>query len=46
LMQWDGKKFTSVRPYTAPLDPVFIRQILEESAAKFAEENKIVPKKC
>jgi len=46
LMQWDGKKFNSVRPYTAPLDPVFIRQILEESAAKFAEENKIVPKKC
>jgi len=46
LMQWDGKKFNSVRPFTISLDTPFIREILEESAAKFADENKIVPKKC
>jgi branched-chain amino acid transport system substrate-binding protein len=46
LMQWDGKKFNSVRPFTVSLDTPFIRQILEESAAKFAVENKITPKKC
>ena len=46
LMQWDGKKFNTVRPFTVSLDTPFIRKILEESAAKFAEENKIVPKKC
>ena len=46
LMQWDGKKFNIVRPFTISLDTPFIRKILEESAAKFADENKIVPKKC
>jgi len=46
LMQWDGKKFTGVRPFTISLDTPFIREILEESAAKFASENKITPKKC
>jgi branched-chain amino acid transport system substrate-binding protein len=46
LMQWDGKKFVSVRPFTISLDTPFIREILEESAAKFASENKITPKKC
>jgi branched-chain amino acid transport system substrate-binding protein len=46
LMQWDGKKFASVRPFTISLDTPFIREILEESAAKFASENKITPKKC
>jgi len=46
LMQWDGKKFAGVRPFTISLDTPFIREILEESAAKFASENKITPKKC
>ena len=46
LMQWDGKKFIGVRPFTDSLDKPFIRQILEESASKFADENKIVRKKC
>ena len=46
LMQWDGKKFAGVRPFTISLDTPFIRSILEESAAKFASENKITPKKC
>ncbi len=46
LMEWNGKKFDMVRPYTASLDPKFIRQLVEESAGKFAVENKITLKKC
>ena len=46
LMQWNGKKFDNVRPFTGPLDPVFIRGLVESSAAKFATENSITPKKC
>lgn len=46
LMQWDGKKFNKVKGFTAPLDPAFIRKLVEESAGKFAEENKIPLKKC
>ncbi len=46
LMQWSGKKFDHVRGFTASLDPPFIRQLVEESAGKFAVENKITLKKC
>jgi len=46
LMQWNGEKFDNVRPFTGPLDPVFIRGLVESSAAKFATENSITPKKC
>ena len=45
-MQWDGKKFNQVTGWEAPLDPKFIRGLVEESAAKFAKENNITPKKC
>ncbi|MFZ9121113.1 MAG: ABC transporter permease, partial [Methylophilaceae bacterium] len=46
LMQWDGKAFKQVKDWTAPLDPKYIRSLVEESAAKFAKENNITPKKC
>jgi branched-chain amino acid transport system substrate-binding protein len=46
LMQWDGKKFNKIKDWTAPNDPKFIRGLVEESAAKFAKENNITPKKC
>lgn len=46
LMQWDGKKFNKVKDWTEPNDPKFIRTLIEESAAKFAKENNITPKKC
>lgn len=46
MMQWDGKKFQQVTGWEAPLDPAFIRGLVEESAAKFAAENNITPKTC
>jgi len=35
-----------VSSWTPAPDPAFIRKLIEESAAKFAVENKITPKKC
>ncbi|MEM7430180.1 MAG: ABC transporter substrate-binding protein [Pseudomonadota bacterium] len=46
MMQWDGKKFEQVTGWDAPLDPAYIRQLVETSAAKFAKENNITPKSC
>ena len=46
LMQWNGEKFDNVRGFTGPLDPKFIRGLVESSAGKFAAENNITPKKC
>jgi len=46
MMQWDGKKFNQVTDWEAPLDPGYIRTLVEESAAKFAKENGITPKEC
>ena len=47
-MQWDWKSqaFKKVRDWTGPNDPVAIRAQIVESAAKYAEENKITKKKC
>jgi branched-chain amino acid transport system substrate-binding protein len=45
-MQWDGDKFNQVTGWEAPGDPAFIRGLVEASAAKFAKENNITPKKC
>ena len=45
-MQWDGSKFNQVTGWEAPLDPAFIRKLVEDSAAKFAKENNITPKSC
>ena len=46
VMQWDGAKFALVTDWTAAPDPAFIRKLIEESAAKYAGENKITPRKC
>jgi len=46
IMQWDGKKFEQITGWEAPLDPAYIRTLVEDSAAKFASENGITPKKC
>jgi branched-chain amino acid transport system substrate-binding protein len=45
-MQWDGAKFALVTDWTGAPDPAFIRKLIEESAAKYAGENKITPRKC
>ena len=45
-MQWDGEKFNQVTGWEAPLDPAYIRGLVEASAAKFAAENNITPKVC
>ena len=46
VMQWDGDKFEQITDWEAPLDPAYIRNLVEESAAKFARENNITPKNC
>jgi len=46
MMQWNGKKFDIVSEWMPPTDPKFIREMIEESAAKYAKENNITPKKC
>ena len=45
-MQWDGTKFNLLTGWEAPGDPSLIRGLVESSAAKFAKENNITPKKC
>ncbi|MEM7074432.1 MAG: ABC transporter substrate-binding protein [Pseudomonadota bacterium] len=46
MMQWDGEKFVQVTGWEEPLDPAYIRSLVENSAAKFASENNITPKEC
>ncbi|MFM7506732.1 MAG: ABC transporter substrate-binding protein [Rubrivivax sp.] len=46
VMQWDGAKFQMVTDWMPTPDPAFIRKLIEESAAKYAAENKVTPRKC
>ena len=46
VMQWDGDKFNQVTGWEAPLDPAYVRSLVENSAAKFASENNVTPKVC
>ena len=46
IMQWDGQKFNAVTDWLGPPDPGLIRDLVETSAAKFAEENGITPREC
>jgi branched-chain amino acid transport system substrate-binding protein len=46
MMQWNGKKFDIVSDWIPPTDPKFIRRMIEESAAKYAKEQNITPRKC
>ncbi|MDF2621278.1 MAG: transporter permease [Xanthobacteraceae bacterium] len=46
MMQWNGSKFDIVSDWVGPNDPKFIRTMIEDSAAKYAAENKITPRTC
>jgi len=46
MMQWNGTKFDIVSDWVGPNDPKFIRTMIEESATKYAAENKITPRTC
>jgi len=47
MMQWDGAKFQIVTKDWLPAnDPKFIRQLIEESAEKYAKENNITLRDC
>jgi branched-chain amino acid transport system substrate-binding protein len=46
IMQWNGNKFEMVTDWMGPQDPAMIRNLVEQSAAKFAAENGITPRQC
>jgi branched-chain amino acid transport system substrate-binding protein len=45
IQQWDGKKWNIVSDWIEPMRDV-VRPMMEESAAKYAKENKITPRQC
>jgi branched-chain amino acid transport system substrate-binding protein len=45
IQQWDGKQWNIVSDWIEPLRDV-VRPMMEESAKKFADENKITPRQC
>lgn len=46
IMQWDGKKFNTVTDWMESNDPQMIRDMIVDSANKFASENNMTPRKC
>ncbi|MEK0417291.1 MAG: hypothetical protein RI949_1297 [Pseudomonadota bacterium] len=46
IIQWDGSKWNTVTPNWVSSDRKMIREMVEESAAKYAAEQKITPRKC
>ena len=46
MIQWDGTKWNSLTPDWVSSDRKMIRSMVEESAAKYAAEQKITPKIC
>jgi branched-chain amino acid transport system substrate-binding protein len=46
IMQWDGSKWDTVTPDWVSSDRKMVRELVEESAAKYAAEQKITPRKC
>ena len=47
MMRWDGNKFQIVtKDWLGAPDPKFIRQLIEDSAEKYAKENNITPRTC
>ena len=45
IQQWDGKEWKIVSDWIEPMRDV-VRPMMEESAKKFADENKITPRQC
>jgi branched-chain amino acid transport system substrate-binding protein len=45
IQQWDGKQWKIVSDWIEPMRDV-VRPLMEASAKKFAEENKITPRDC
>jgi branched-chain amino acid transport system substrate-binding protein len=45
FQQWDGKKWQMITDWIVP-DRVLVRQLVEESAAKYAAEKGITPRDC
>jgi len=45
IQQWDGKQWKIVSDWISPMRDV-VRPMMEASAKKFAEENKITPRQC
>ena len=46
IIQWDGAKWNTVTPDWVSSDRKMIREMVVESAAKYAAEQKITPRKC
>lgn len=46
MIQWDGGKWNSVTPDWVSSDRKMIREMVEESAAKYAVEQKVTPRVC
>lgn len=46
IIQWDGTKWNTVTPTWVSSDRKMIREMVEESAAKYAAEQKITPRRC
>lgn len=46
MQQWDGAKWVSITPNWIVGDKALTRKLIEESAAKYAAENKITPVSC
>ena len=46
MIQWDGTKWNTVTPDWVSSDRKMIKEMVTESAAKYAAEQKITPRKC
>jgi branched-chain amino acid transport system substrate-binding protein len=46
MIQWDGAKWNLITPNWVSSDRKMIREMVEESAAKYAAEQKITPRRC
>jgi branched-chain amino acid transport system substrate-binding protein len=45
IQQWDGSKWNIVSDWIDPFTDI-VRPMIKKSAAMYAKENKIIPRKC
>ena len=45
IQQWDGEKWVNTGDVITPMRE-YVRGMIEESAAKYAKEQKITPRDC